>query len=92
MIASTCLAVLLVPSLFVIVQHFEEWLKSSMKIPGPDHPISIDANSRHSSVRLESTCTEVRWSEIDRNLLWRRSFLYPFAFQGAPPSLAGLLG
>ena len=28
MIASTCLAVLFVPSLFVVIQRFEEWLKS----------------------------------------------------------------
>jgi HAE1 family hydrophobic/amphiphilic exporter-1 len=27
MIASTCLAVLFVPSLFVVIQNFEEWLK-----------------------------------------------------------------
>jgi HAE1 family hydrophobic/amphiphilic exporter-1 len=26
MIASTCLAILFVPSLFVVVQRFEEWL------------------------------------------------------------------
>ena len=28
MIASTCLAVLFVPSLFVVIQRFEEWLKA----------------------------------------------------------------
>jgi len=27
MIASTCLAVLFVPSLFVVIQRFEEWVK-----------------------------------------------------------------
>jgi HAE1 family hydrophobic/amphiphilic exporter-1 len=32
MIASTCLAVLLVPSLFVVVQRFEEW-RASRKHP-----------------------------------------------------------
>jgi HAE1 family hydrophobic/amphiphilic exporter-1 len=26
MIASTCLAVLFVPSFYVVIQHFEEWL------------------------------------------------------------------
>jgi hydrophobic/amphiphilic exporter-1 (mainly G- bacteria), HAE1 family len=31
MIASTCLAVLFVPSLFVLVQRFEEWLQSGKK-------------------------------------------------------------
>ena len=34
MIASTCLAVLFVPSLFVIVQRFEEW-RASRKAPAP---------------------------------------------------------
>ena len=31
MIASTCLAVLFVPSLFVVIQRFEEWLSSGKK-------------------------------------------------------------
>ena len=31
MIASTCLAVLFVPSLFVVIQRFEEWLKGRKK-------------------------------------------------------------
>ncbi|MEA2929624.1 MAG: serine/threonine-protein kinase HipA, partial [Hyphomicrobiales bacterium] len=29
--------------------------------------------------------------EVDRNLMWRRQFLNPFAFEGAPAELAGLL-
>jgi len=33
MIASTCLAVLFVPSLFVVVQRFEEWVGSRKKKP-----------------------------------------------------------
>ena len=33
MIASTCLAVLFVPSLFVVIQRFEEWLKSRKEAP-----------------------------------------------------------
>ena len=32
MIASTCLAVLFVPSLFVVIQQFEEW-RASRKHP-----------------------------------------------------------
>ncbi|MFG1344118.1 HipA domain-containing protein [Xanthobacter autotrophicus DSM 431] len=36
-------------------------------------------------------CAEADLSEIDRNLLWRRQFLNPFAFEGAPPSLLALL-
>jgi HAE1 family hydrophobic/amphiphilic exporter-1 len=35
MIASTCLAVLFVPSLFVVVQRFEEWLKGRKPAPQP---------------------------------------------------------
>ena len=37
MIASTCLAVLFVPSLFVVIQRFEEWLKGRKK-PQPRKP------------------------------------------------------
>ena len=38
MIASTCLAVLFVPSLFVLIQRFEEWLQSRKKpkVPAPN--------------------------------------------------------
>ena len=38
-----------------------------------------------------SICAEANLTEVDRNLLWRRQFLNPFAFEGAPPALAGLL-
>jgi len=34
MLASTCLAVLFVPSLFVVVQRFEESLKARMQAKG----------------------------------------------------------
>ena len=34
-IASTCLAVLLVPSFFVVLQGFEEWRKARKKVPAP---------------------------------------------------------
>jgi hydrophobic/amphiphilic exporter-1 (mainly G- bacteria), HAE1 family len=33
MLASTCLAVLFVPALFVVLQRFEEWLKGQKKAP-----------------------------------------------------------
>jgi HAE1 family hydrophobic/amphiphilic exporter-1 len=33
MIASTCLAVLFVPSLFVMIQSLEEWIKARKKKP-----------------------------------------------------------
>jgi HAE1 family hydrophobic/amphiphilic exporter-1 len=35
MIASTCLAVLFVPTFFVVVQRFENWLKSRKQAPAP---------------------------------------------------------
>ncbi len=35
MIASTCLAVLFVPTFYVVVQRFENWLKASKKAPAP---------------------------------------------------------
>jgi HAE1 family hydrophobic/amphiphilic exporter-1 len=35
MLASTCLAVLLVPAFFVVVQRFEEWLKARKAKPAP---------------------------------------------------------
>ena len=38
MIASTCLAILFVPSFFVIVQSFEEWRHSRKKKPAPAAP------------------------------------------------------
>jgi serine/threonine-protein kinase HipA len=36
-------------------------------------------------------CREADLSEVDRNVLWRRQFLNPFAFEGAPAEIAGLL-
>ena len=35
MLASTCLAVLFVPSFFVVVQRFEEWLSKPKSKPAP---------------------------------------------------------
>jgi serine/threonine-protein kinase HipA len=37
-------------------------------------------------------CTQAKLSTTERDHLWRRQFLNPFAFEGAPPALAGLLG
>ncbi|CAN7360323.1 HipA domain-containing protein [Bosea sp. LjRoot9] len=37
-------------------------------------------------------CDEARLGEVDRNLMWRRQFLNPFAFEGAPDQLARLVG
>ena len=41
--------------------------------------------------RWPAICAEAGLSEVDRNLLWRRQFLNPFAFEDAPPTLAALL-
>lgn len=41
--------------------------------------------------RWTHICDEAQLSEIDRNLMWRRQFLNPFAFDDAPPALASLL-
>ena len=41
--------------------------------------------------RWAAVCSEAALSDVDRSLLWRRQFLHPFAFEGAPPSLAALL-
>ena len=41
--------------------------------------------------RWDAICREADLSEVGRNLLWRRQFLNPFAFEGAPVELAGLL-
>jgi serine/threonine-protein kinase HipA len=40
--------------------------------------------------RWESVCREAELTEIDRNFLWRRQFLNPFAFHNAPQELAAL--
>ena len=42
--------------------------------------------------RWDAMCAEAALSEVDRNLFWRRQFLNPFAFEGAPEELAGLVG
>jgi serine/threonine-protein kinase HipA len=40
----------------------------------------------------EKVCDEASLSVIDRRLFWRRQFLNPFAFEGAPPAISSLLG
>jgi serine/threonine-protein kinase HipA len=42
--------------------------------------------------RWDAVCGEADLTEVDRNLLWRRQFLNPFAFEGAPEELAALVG
>jgi serine/threonine-protein kinase HipA len=41
--------------------------------------------------RWAPICAEAKLTQVDRNLLWRRQFLNPFAFEGAPPALARLV-
>jgi serine/threonine-protein kinase HipA len=38
--------------------------------------------------RWTSICDEAKLTEVDRKLLWRRQFLNPYAFEGAPPAIA----
>jgi hydrophobic/amphiphilic exporter-1 (mainly G- bacteria), HAE1 family len=40
MIASTCLAVLFVPTFFVVVQRFENWLAQRKMTKAKAHPVS----------------------------------------------------
>jgi serine/threonine-protein kinase HipA len=39
-----------------------------------------------------SVGVEAELTEVERNLLWRRQFLNPFAFDGAPATVSDLLG
>jgi serine/threonine-protein kinase HipA len=41
--------------------------------------------------RWEAICDEAGLSTVDRQLFWRRQFLNPFAFEGAPPEIAKLV-
>lgn len=40
--------------------------------------------------RWDAVCSEAKLSEVDRNFLWRRQFLNPFALEGAPPELIAI--
>lgn len=42
--------------------------------------------------RWTDVCDEGGLTEIDRNLLWRRQFFNPYAFEGAPARLSALIG
>ena len=41
--------------------------------------------------RWSAVCDEARFSQVDRNFLWRRQFLNPFAFQEAPKAITKLM-
>lgn len=38
----------------------------------------------------QTICDEAKLSEVDRQLMWRRQFLNPFAFEGAPEEIVQL--
>jgi serine/threonine-protein kinase HipA len=38
-----------------------------------------------------SICDEAKLSKVDRNFLWRRQFLNPYAFEGAPEAITQLI-
>jgi len=38
-----------------------------------------------------AVCDEAGLGEVDRNLMWRRQFLNPFAFEGAPDPLSAMV-
>ena len=40
----------------------------------------------------DATCADAGLSEIDKRLLWRRQFLNPYCFEGAPVRLRALVG
>lgn len=42
--------------------------------------------------RWAAVCKEAKLSEVDKNLFWRRQFLNPYAFEGAPKEIAKLFG
>ena len=41
--------------------------------------------------RWGAICEEAKLTDVDRKLMWRRQFLNPFAFEGAPQEIAQLV-
>jgi serine/threonine-protein kinase HipA len=53
-----------------------------------EEAIAIIAGQIHSiAANWTAVCAESGLSAVDRNLLWGRQFLNPYAFEGAPPEL-----
>lgn len=51
----------------------------------PDDAISIiNTQVQRIEQAWNPVCDEANLSEVDRNFFWRRQFLNPFAFYGAP--------
>jgi hypothetical protein len=49
------------------------------------------APGRHGSLRESGFDGEIQRDFVDRDLFWRRQFLNPFAFEGAPEALSALV-
>jgi serine/threonine-protein kinase HipA len=41
--------------------------------------------------KWDEVAQEAQLTQVDRKLMWRRQFLNPYAFEGAPPSLAEII-
>lgn len=63
----------------------------SFLLSGDDALALVEHQIKTVRDKWAQVCTEGGLTEVDRNLLWRRQFLNPFAFEGGPPRLAGLL-
>ncbi|MCC2105853.1 MAG: type II toxin-antitoxin system HipA family toxin, partial [Hyphomicrobiales bacterium] len=50
----------------------------------------IEAQTAGVYARFGEVAEEAELSSIDRNQLWRRSFLNPYAFEDAPQAIAAL--
>jgi len=64
----------------------------SFLLPQQDAVALAEHQIRVIQSQWDTVCAEAGLSEIDRTLLWRRQFLNPFAFQGAPERIAKLVG
>lgn len=69
------------------------WLKAAPSFLLTAHEAAALARQQIIAIRDHWTpiCAEAKLTEVDRKYLWRRQFLNPFAFEGAPPELAALM-
>ena len=67
-------------------------LKAASLLHLSDTEAAIIARQQITTIRdrWRSICDAAQMSEVDRNFLWRRQFLNPFAFQGSPSDISGL--
>ncbi len=71
MIASTCLAVLFVPSFFAVLQRFEEWRKSRKKPKARAEEPAAAAPAAHEETAATEGVTRLRASRRSRMLCER---------------------